>query len=205
MYSNLLNYINSRLPDNITKLITPAKMRQNFAEAIDQLGQDANFMGIVEPSDTILATEVKQFFIAVPTGSIRTFTNFGGTITVPAFQGCIFFYDNDAWGYQLVNFDAVRQLVDEKTDDDQPMFFQVTPKILNLERTEHIAFNKECTYNPFKGVLTAPKFKGDGSQLTNLPSAVPTPTAADEGKMLQVNALGQYELVTIVNSELIPY
>lgn len=97
MYTNLLNYINSRLPDNITKLITPAKMRQNFAEAIDQLGQDANFMGIVEPSDTILATEVKQFFIAVPNASDRTFTNFGGSVSVPANSMAIFYYDNDQW------------------------------------------------------------------------------------------------------------
>lgn len=40
---------------------------------------------------------------------------------------------------------------------------------------------------------------------TYLASVLPMPTAADEGKMLQVNASGQYELVTIVNSELQPY
>ena len=185
MYSNLLNYINSRLPDNITKLITPAKMRQNFAEAIDQLGQDANFMGIVTPSDTIAATEVKQFYVAVPTGSIRTFTNFGGTITVPAYQGCIFFYDNDAWGYQLVNFDAVLQIPDTKTDDGLPIIFQEAPKILNANKTSHVEYSADLTFNPYQKVLTAGFFKGDGSLLENLPlsnyktkqTAVPDPTA----------------------------
>lgn len=40
---------------------------------------------------------------------------------------------------------------------------------------------------------------------TYLASVLPMPTAADDGKMLQVNASGKYELVTIVNSELQPY
>lgn len=174
MYTNLLNYINSRLPDNITKLITPAKMRQNFAEAIDQLGQDANFMGIVTPSDTIAATEVKQFYVAVPNASDRTFTNFGGTITVPAFQGCIFFYDNDAWGYQLVNFDAVLQIPDNKTDDDLPVIFQDTPRILNANKTAHVEYSGNLTFNPYQKMLTAGYFKGDGSMLTNLPQQCKT-------------------------------
>lgn len=169
MYSNLLNYINSRLPDNITKLITPAKMRQNFAEVVGQLGQDANFMGIVTPSDTIAATEVKQFYVAVPNASDRTFTNFGGTITVPAFQGCIFFYASDAWGYQLVNFDSVLQICDNQTDDDLPVIFQDTPKILTANKTAHVEYSGNLTFNPYQKMLTAGYFKGDGSMLSNLP------------------------------------
>jgi hypothetical protein len=46
-------------------------------------------------------------------------------------------------------------------------------------------------------------FTGDYNDLVNTP--IPIPTLVDEGKMLQVNASGQYELVTIVNSELQPY
>lgn len=55
----------------------------------------------------------------------------------------------------------------------------------------------------FRKQLHNVAFSGDYNDLENTP--IPIPTVADEGKMLQVNASGQYELVTIVNSELQPY
>lgn len=58
-------------------------------------------------------------------------------------------------------------------------------------------------YNMSYDSLATVAFTGNYNDLENKP--IPIPTTTDEGKMLQVNASGQYELVTIVNSELQPY
>lgn len=104
MYSNLLSYVYNRVYDNGNYEITPTKMRQCFQEVKDELGLDANFMGFVVPSDTIPATDVKQMYIALPTSNSRTFTNFGGSFSIPAYTAGLFYYDSDQWNCEVLDF-----------------------------------------------------------------------------------------------------
>lgn len=110
----------NRIYNNGNYEITPTKVQQVFQEAKDVFGEDANFMGVVTPSDTILATDVKQVFLAVPTTSARTFTNFGGSISVPANSMAIFYYDNDQWNSEVFGIkqatDTLAGIVELATD-----------------------------------------------------------------------------------------
>lgn len=104
MYGNLLSYVYNRVYDNGNYEITPTKMRQCFQEVKDELGLDANFMGFVVPSDIIPATDVKQMYIALPTSNSRTFTNFGGSFSIPAYTAGLFYYTNDQWNCEVLDF-----------------------------------------------------------------------------------------------------
>ena len=205
MYNTILTYIYNRIYDNGQGEIDPTKMRQVFQQCINELGADANFMGVVSPSDNIQTPDAKQVYLVVPSATARTFSNFDNiTVSVPAYAAAVIWYDNDQWNSEVMQFDVVRQTSTDE-NDDLHVLLMPSPTIDTGSKTAGTSYNKELSYNPQTGVLSARRFSGDGSLLTNLPSAVPTPTAADEGKMLQVNASGQYELVTIVNSELQPY
>ena len=101
MYTTLINYIYNRVYDNGNGEINPTKVRQCFQEVANELGMNANFMGIITPSDTPASGDVKMLYLAVPNASDRTFTNFGGSVSVPANSFAIFYYDNDQWNAEV--------------------------------------------------------------------------------------------------------
>ena len=130
------------------------------------------------------------------TSVIDTVLNNGGSVTTES---------GITWSQIPNPIPKVEQTADEASSTYLPLLYQAMKPVTEGSKTDSVAYSKQLKYKPSNGLLVAPFFSGDGSLLTNLPSAVPIPTAADEGKMLQVNASGQYELVTIVNSELQPY
>ena len=120
MYTTLINYIYNRVYDNGNGEINPTKVRQCFQEVANELGLNANFMGIITPSDTPASGDVKMLYLAVPNASDRTFTNFGGSVSVPANSMAIFYYDNDQWNSEVFGIqqatDTLAGIVELATD-----------------------------------------------------------------------------------------
>lgn len=120
MYTTLINYIYNRVYDNGNGEINPTKVRQCFQEVANELGLNANFMGIITPSDTPASGDVKMLYLAVPNASDRTFTNFGGSVSVPANSMAIFYYDNDQWHAEVFGIqqatDTLAGIVELATD-----------------------------------------------------------------------------------------
>jgi hypothetical protein len=64
-------------------------------------------------------------------------------------------------------------------------------------------FRQEMATKPRNNQIL--KYNGTTNQWVNVDPLIPTPTVSDEGKFLLVNANGEYELTTILNSENIAY
>jgi uncharacterized protein (DUF111 family) len=88
----------------------------------------------------------------------------------------------------LLTGDDCTDVIDSLKGVQTPVEVPTPAGMAGYAFVETLTQNGEGVISATKGVLPIPK-----------------PAVADVGKMLQVNASGGYELVTIVNSELQPY
>lgn len=69
---------------------------------------------------------------------------------------------------------VMKQRALESSEFDLPILFQNENPIMEGAKIDQAAYSKFLHFNPSQGVFAAPKFKGDGSELTNLPTVSDT-------------------------------
>lgn len=154
MYDNIIDNINSRLPDNTTGQITPLHMRQNFADTIAGIGENSHFMGYAPLNNPVPTPDGKRWYITNPkhvATYARTYTGYGSSMTVKIGQQYIVWYDGTHWNWTIVerdfqnaNYgtDGQPRLVIPPIHPDAPIPTPESPRVVQVVAdaadTEHV-------------------------------------------------------------------
>lgn len=176
-------------------------------EGIGRFATDAEVEAGTQPNVAIDPVQLKSVIDSLPTPmQFKGTLGSGGTITVlPTASssniGFLYLVISDGT-YDGQSAKAGDEFISNGTNwilvpsGDEPAQIQA-----DWNQTDNTALD----YIKNKPNLATVATSGSYNDLSNKPAAIPTPTSADTDKLLSVNSSGEYELVTIVNSELIPY